>query len=136
MATGVVLTKYWGRPVELLAFTAWQMIAGGLFLFPLVLLVEGVPSNLTGANLAGFSWLSTVGTALAYSLWFRGIQRLPVAQVSLLGLLSPAMAATLGWIVLDQALSLGQLVGMSAILSAVWIGQTQPPSPTVVGSNG
>ena len=24
MASGVVLTKYWGRPVELLAFTAWQ----------------------------------------------------------------------------------------------------------------
>ncbi len=130
MASGVVLTKYWGRPVSLLAFTSWQLIAGGIFLLPLVLAVEGVPATLTTSNLLGFAWLITVGTAIAYSLWFRGIQRLPVAQVSLLGLLSPAMAATLGWIVLGQSLSSGQLVGMTLILTAVWIGQTQKAQPS------
>ena len=35
MATGVVLTKRWGRPVPLAAFTSWQLIAGGLMLTPL-----------------------------------------------------------------------------------------------------
>jgi probable blue pigment (indigoidine) exporter len=29
MATGVVLTKRWGRPASLLVFTAWQLVAGG-----------------------------------------------------------------------------------------------------------
>ena len=34
MAGGTVLTKKWGRPVSLLSFTAWQLVAGGLFLLP------------------------------------------------------------------------------------------------------
>ncbi len=109
MAVGVVLTKRWGRPVPLLAFTSWQLIAGGLVLLPLTIAIEGLPTTLTTTNIVGFVWLATVGTAIAYSLWFRGIQLLPVAQVSILGLLSPLVATLAGWIVLDQTLSTGQL---------------------------
>src|SRR5690606_21439560 len=43
MATGVVLTKHWGRPVPLVAFTSWQLIAGGAVLVPIALAVEGRP---------------------------------------------------------------------------------------------
>ena len=45
MATGVVLTKKWGRPVPLLAFTSWQLTAGGLLLVPVTLIVEGLPAS-------------------------------------------------------------------------------------------
>lgn len=124
MATGVVLTKRWGRPVPLLAFTSWQLIAGGLALFPVVLLIEGLPPTLTASNLVGFLWLATAGTALAYALWFRGIELLPIGRVTLLGLLSPVVAALAGWAVLDQTLQGGQLAGMALILTAVWLGQT------------
>ena len=54
MAMGVVLTKRWGRPTSLLAFTSWQLIAGGLFLLPLALMLEGVPQTISTANIAGF----------------------------------------------------------------------------------
>ncbi len=121
MAMGVVLTKRWGRPTSLLAFTSWQLIAGGLFLLPLALMVEGVPQNISTANIAGFLWLSSVGTAVAYALWFRGIQILPVAQVTLLGLFSPVIAAIAGWVVLGQSLSLTQFTGMAIVLSSIWI---------------
>lgn len=121
MAMGVVLTKRWGRPTSLLAFTSWQLIAGGLFLLPLALMVEGVPQNISTANIAGFLWLSSVGTAVAYALWFRGIQILPVAQVTLLGLFSPVIAAIAGWVVLGQSLSPTQFTGMVIVLSSIWI---------------
>ena len=121
MAMGVVLTKRWGRPTSLLAFTSWQLIAGGLFLLPLALMVEGVPQNISTANIAGFLWLSSVGTAVAYALWFRGIQILPVAQVTLLGLFSPVIAAIAGWVVLGQSLSPTQFTGMAIVLSSIWI---------------
>lgn len=121
MAIGVVLTKRWGRPTSLLAFTSWQLIAGGLFLLPLALMVEGVPQNISTANIAGFLWLSSVGTAVAYALWFRGIQILPVAQVILLGLFSPVIAAIAGWVVLGQSLSPTQFTGMAIVLSSIWI---------------
>jgi len=121
MAMGVVLTKRWGRPTSLLAFTSWQLIAGGLFLLPLALMVEGVPQTISTANIAGFLWLSSVGTAVAYALWFRGIQILPVAQVTLLGLFSPVIAAIAGWVVLGQSLSPTQFAGMVIVLSSIWI---------------
>ena len=129
MATGVVLTKRWGRPVPLLAFTAWQLVAGGLVLAPLALALEGLPPTLTTSNLAGYLWLGSVGTAVAYSLWFRGIERLPVARVSLLGLLSPIVATTAGWIVLGQTLTPVQGVGAALVLGALWLGQRPPADP-------
>lgn len=129
MATGVVLTKRWGRPVPLLAFTAWQLIAGGLILAPVVLLVEGVPPVPTATNLAGFAWLTIVGTIVAYSLWFRGIPLLPVAQISLLGLCSPLVAALVGLVALGQTFSTGQVVGVAAVLAALVVGQRTPAEP-------
>ncbi len=129
MATGVVLTKRWGRPVPLLAFTAWQLVAGGLVLTPLALALEGLPPSLGAGHLAGYLWLGSVGTAVAYSLWFRGIERLPVARVSLLGLLSPIVATTAGWIVLGQTLTPVQGVGAALVLGALWLGQRPPADP-------
>ena len=135
MATGVVLTKYWGRPVPLAAFTGWQLIAGGLLLAPIALAVEGPPPPLTGQNLIGFTWLATGGAAISYLLWFRGVARLPVAHVSLLGLISPVVATTAGLVVLGQTLTPAQLLGAALVLSAIWIGQrptTAPPGrPTI-----
>ncbi len=119
MAAGVVLTKHWGRPVDLITFTGWQLTIGGLFLLPIMLATEGVPSSLSGTNVAGFAWLAIVGTAAAYANWFRGIQALPVATVSFLGLLSPLVATFAGWAVLDQSLSLLQMVGAALVIYAV-----------------
>ncbi len=126
MATGVVLTKRWGRSLPLLAATGWQLVAGGVVLVPVMLVLEGTPSTLTAGNLTGHLWLGLVGTALAYSLWFRGVESLPVQRVSLLGLCSPLVATTVGWLVLGQSLSLGQLAGAAAVLAALRIGQSRP----------
>lgn len=119
MATGVVMTKRWGRPVDLLTFTGWQLVAGGLFLVPLTLVAEGLPSGLTAANLVGFAWIAIPGTGLAYANWFHGVGRLPVAVVGFLALLSPLVATILGWVVLGQTLGPVQLAGATLVLLAI-----------------
>jgi len=123
MASGVVMTKKWGRPVPLLAFTSWQLTAGGLVLLPVTLAFEGLPGELTGRNLAGYGWLSLVGCAVAYSVWFRGIGKLPVAATSVLALLSPVVAAVIGFVALDQSMTPMQLTGVAVILVAVGLTQ-------------
>ncbi|GMA37620.1 EamA family transporter [Demequina litorisediminis] len=72
-SAGVMLTKRWGRPVPMLAFTGWQLVAGGLVLLVPLLALEGLPSGLTANNLLGYAWLAIPGTAIAYLLWFGGI---------------------------------------------------------------
>ncbi|MFF5211885.1 EamA family transporter [Streptosporangium sp. NPDC000396] len=125
MASGVVLTRAWGKPsgVGDLALTGWQLTAGGLMIAPIALTVEGMPPALDAAAIGGYLWLGLVGTAAAYTLWFRGITRLPAFQVSLLGTLSPLTAALLGWAVLGQSLSPLQLTGFVLALSATVLGQ-------------
>ncbi len=133
MAFGVVLTKRWGRPESLLTVTGWQLTAGGLVLLPMAAVVEGLPPALTTTNIAGYAYLSLVGTALAYTVWFRGIERLPAASVSLLGLLSPVVATVLGWAVLGQSLTAVQLLGMAVALGSLIAGQSAVrPRPAVV----
>ncbi|WP_380280827.1 EamA family transporter [Kitasatospora purpeofusca] len=125
MASGITLTKRWGRPegVGLPTFTGWQLTAGGAVLLPVWLSLEEMPDRLTGANLLGFGYLAGLGAVLSYLLWFRGIARLPAVAVSLLALGSPVVAALLGYLVKDQTLSALQLLGIAAVLLAVVLGQ-------------
>ncbi|GIF13048.1 EamA family transporter [Actinoplanes teichomyceticus] len=124
MAGGLVLTKRWGRPgVSLLTATGWQLTAGGLTLIPVMLLSEGVPGHLSAENLLGYGYLALIGTALAYTLWFRGLDRLPATQLSLLSLLSPVTATVIGWAALGQSLTPVQVGGMAIAFGAVVWGQ-------------
>lgn len=130
MAGGTVLSRLWRPPVSPLAFTAWQLAAGGLLLLPAALWFEPPLPAPTGANLLGFAYLGLVGAALTYLLWFRGIARLEPAAVAPLGLLSPVTAVVLGWAVLGQALGPVQLAGVAVVLGSVWLCQrAQRPAP-------
>ena len=123
-AIGVVLTKRFPVPPNRIAATGWQLLVGGAAIVPLTLVLEGVPAELTGRHALGFGYLSLIGTAVAFVVWFSGIQRLPTAAPPLLGLAAPVTGAALGWIVLGQSLSPLQLAGMSITLSAIAYGAT------------
>ncbi|MEG9250265.1 EamA family transporter [Arthrobacter sp. Soc17.1.1.1] len=128
MACGVVLTKKWGRPDTLLATTSWQLVAGGLFLTPIAFLIEGPPpADLTLPNLLGYLYLGIIGTALAYTLWFRGVHLLPASTTAILGLLSPLVATLAGWALINQDLTPGQLLGAAIILGTLALSALRTP---------
>lgn len=128
MGLGVVLTKRWGRPdgVTSLAYAGWQLSAGGLLVMPLVLVIEGLPSQVDAAALVGYAWLALPGGLVAYTLWFRGIRVLPVTATALLGLLSPLVAATLGALLLGELFGPAQSLGFALALAALLGGQLDP----------
>ncbi|WBB90685.1 EamA family transporter [Verrucosispora sp. WMMC514] len=128
MAVGVTLTKRWGRPegVGPMAYAGWQLAAGGLFLLPVTLLVEGAPPAVDGSAVLGYLWLGLPGGLLAYVLWFRGIATLPVTSVAVLTLLSPVVAALLGAVLLDESLTPIQSAGFVCCLAAIVAGQVSP----------
>jgi carboxylate/amino acid/amine transporter len=120
MALGIVLTKKWGRPASPLTTTAWQLVAGGLTLAIALLLIEGLPGEvLTPLNLAGYLYLSIIGTAVAYVLWFHGIAHLPATTTGFLGLLSPVVALLLGWAINDEQLEIFQAAGVVIVLVSI-----------------
>jgi len=125
MALGVVLTQRWGRPdgVSLLALVGWLLTAGGLVLVPPALIIEGLPATLSASNLGGYAYLSLIGAALTYPLWFRGITQLGAPVVSFLVLLSPVVAALLGAVALGQTFTTWQSLGFVIVLASVFAGQ-------------
>lgn len=120
---GFVLVKRWQPPVDLLTFTAWQLVAGGLVLLPVAVLVEGAPPPLDLRAVGGFLYLGLAGTVLAYVVWFRGLGRLPAAAVSLVGLLNPVAGTVVGIALAGEAFGPAQALGMLLVLGGVLAGQ-------------
>lgn len=131
---GFVLVKVWQPPVELMTFTGWLMVFGGLVLTPVALAVEGAPPALDGRALGGFAYLGLVGTVLAYAVWFRGLRRLPAAAVSLIGLLNPVAGAVIGAVLAHEVFTAAQVAGMVLVLGGVLLGHL--PSRAAVAMTG
>lgn len=123
MALGTVLTRRWQPPVPLLTFTAWQLTAGGILLLPALVGNLQTLAGFTSDNLIGIAYLSLIGAALTYIVWFRGIARLNPNLVAQLGFLSPVTAVALGWLFKDETLSLPQWLGIALIFGSILLGQ-------------
>ncbi|EIW89540.1 transporter permease [Alishewanella agri BL06] len=128
MALGTVLSRRWQPAVSTLTFTSWQLTAGGILLVPAAWLFEPALPPLTLVNIAGFLYLGLLGAAFTYIIWFRGIARLSPNLVAPLGFLSPLSAVMLGWLILGQALSVLQILGIVVVLGSVWLSQQRKTS--------
>jgi probable blue pigment (indigoidine) exporter len=117
------LSRRWQPPVPPLTFSAWQLTAGGLLLVPVALIWEPAVPVPTFANLLALGWLALIGMALTFVLWLRGISRLDSASVSSLLLLSPATAALLGWLFLEQTMTPLQIGGGVLVIGSIWLAQ-------------
>ena len=119
MAAGTFLARRWRPDVPVLAFTGWQLLAGGLMLLPVAWAVDPPLPALSTTQVLSYAYLSVAGALLAYALWFRGIARLSPVAVSSLGLLSPLTAVILGWALLGQSMTGLSLVGLVTVLGSV-----------------
>ncbi len=120
---GFILVKRWTPPVPLLAFTSWQLVAGGVVLAPVALVVEGPPPVLDLPALAGFAYLAVIGTGVAYAAWFYGLSRLDPGAVALIGLLNPLVGTALGVVVVHEAFGAAQLLGTALVVIGIATGQ-------------
>ncbi|MBP2062745.1 EamA family transporter [Streptomyces iranensis] len=128
---GHILTKRWSAGTDVLASTAWQLTAGGLFLLPAAAVVEGPPPALSTPAVVAFGYVSLVATALAFTAWFTGLRHLPAGTVGLIGLLNPVTGVLLGTTVATEVLTVQQLCGLVLVLAGVVLGR-----PTRAGRRG
>ena len=119
MTCGIFLARRWRTDMPLLAFTGWQLFIAGILLVPLAWFIDPPLSQLTSNHILGYGYLSIVGTALAYTLWFNGIARISPVAISSLGLLSPISAVIIGWVVLSESITGIALIGLIAVLLRV-----------------
>jgi len=127
---GYVLAKKWNARADVLASTAWQLVAGGLLLLPFAVALEGPPPALRAPAILGFGYVTTMATALAFAAWFAGLRHLPAATVGLIGLLNPVTGVLLGTTIAGKTLTSRQLCGLVLTCTGIILGQRHPARRT------
>jgi drug/metabolite transporter, DME family len=125
------------RPVpglDDLTVTGFGFTLGGLILLPLAAATGGL-SFRPGLEAAGLLLaLGTGPTAVAYTLYFRGLRQAAASTAALLTLVEPLTGAILAAFVLGQRLSATGIAGAAILLAAVVVtvrgsGEATPPVP-------
>jgi DME family drug/metabolite transporter len=131
-ATGFAAVTLTGaRPLpglDDLTVTGFGFTLGGLILLPLAAAVGGL-SFRPGPEAVGLLIaLGTGPTAVAYTLYFRGLRRASASTATLLTLLEPVTGAILAAFVLGQRLSAAGIAGAATLVAAVTV--------TILGADG
>jgi drug/metabolite transporter, DME family len=116
------VTLIQSRPVpglDDLAVTGFGFLIGGLALMPLAVLADGFGFRPGPEAVALLIMLATGPTAVAYTLYFRGLRAAAASTAAMLALLEPLTGAVLATFVLGQRLSWTAIAGAVAIAAAV-----------------
>ena len=115
------LTLLGASPVPGLAdltVTGFGFCAGGLVLLPFAALT-GLAFRPGPAALGLLIALATGPTAVAYTLYFRGLRGAPPGTAALLALLEPLTATMLAALLLGERLNVPDLAGAALLLAAI-----------------
>ncbi|GFR46932.1 hypothetical protein Agub_g8580 [Astrephomene gubernaculifera] len=144
MAVGTVMVRYVTRHCDPIMATGWHMIIGGAILTalaathgsaepatatalssPLTSLTSQL-SHLTLEDALSMSYVSMMGGALSYGVFFWNASHGSLTALSSLTFLTPVFASVAGYLALGEVLSPVQLLGGAVTLSAVWCINHQP----------
>lgn len=129
-ALGTVLSKrmFQRHAPSPLAFTAWQMLIGGLVLGVIALIVPSRPIDWTPAFIAGLAYSIVFASSLAWLLWLFVVSHLPTTVASLSSLGVPVTAVLLAWALLHEQPNLAESVGIVLIVLGLLAISRQPRS--------
>jgi drug/metabolite transporter (DMT)-like permease len=118
---GVVVTKKGTKagPMDPMALTAWQMLAGGIILCLVAIIVPEGPIDWSPAFIGALLYNIGPATPLAYVIWFTLLNRLDAGLASLGILLTPLLGLLLSALQLGERPGLVEGVGMGLILLAI-----------------
>lgn len=119
-AVGTVLFRNAQLPVGPVAFNAVMMLLGGTWLLGAGLASGELPRwHWHAGGIAAMVYLAVLGSALAYTSYSWLLKHSPADRVGTFAFVNPAVAAVLGWAVLDEALAPTQVAGMLVVLLGV-----------------
>lgn len=118
--SGTVYSKYNKVSVHPLMGAAVQMVVAGALQILLGLsLGEWEKFYFTTESFLAFSYLTFVASILGYGSYMYAVSHLPISFVSTYTYINPVIALTLGWLVLDEIISLEIIIGAVVIFGGV-----------------
>lgn len=121
LAAGSVIVKAISPSSDILSVTAWQFVGGGLLLLGAAARTEDLSATVWSPGfLASLAYLTLIGTALTFLLWFFLIQKDEVSRLTTYNFLVPVFGLVLGIVfyreVVSWVLGVGVLVTLVGVL--------------------
>lgn len=122
MAVGTILIRYVCRHCDPVVATGWHMIIGGIPLFAISATYETQQwQNLTFSNWIAIAYATTLGSAVAYGIFFYLASKGNLTSLSALTFLTPVFALLFGNLILAEVLSSLQLAGVFLTLISIYL---------------
>lgn len=131
MAVGTVLVPWVSRKADNVMATGYHMLLGGLPLAALAytqeagMLAERLP-QLTGLDYVLLAYISLLGSAASYGVFFYNAAKGNLTALSSLTFLTPMFAAATGFLTMNETLTPLQLTGATVTLGAVALINKRP----------
>ena len=127
-AVATVYIKWAKVTVEPLANAAWQLLFGLIFITAGSFIAEGYPHlwPIKNETILAVLFVGLFGVGLAHFLWWSIVGRLPAITASLGSLLVPVIGVSASTIMLDERLTVPDLIGFAMIFSAAACVLLQP----------
>ncbi|MFC6952367.1 DMT family transporter [Halorubellus litoreus] len=95
----------------------WMMLLGGPVLHAASLLAGETQAIVVTTEAAvAFAYLVLAAGVVGYLLYFELLDRLGPVEINLVGYVAPVFAALVGWLLLDDAISVQTIVGFTVIV--------------------
>ena len=122
-AIGSYYPRSWPLPRDTMLSTALQMLTSGV----VMVVVGGAvgefgdfdPAGFSTKSVAGFIWLVTAGSLVAYTAYVWLLKNVAVSKAATYAYVNPVVAIFLGWILLDESITATIVVGATLIVASV-----------------
>jgi drug/metabolite transporter (DMT)-like permease len=105
--------------LDLLSFTAWQMLFGSIPILLFALGDIGKPIQWTTTYVVAVIYSVLLANALGWMAWLYALQRLPAGVASMSSMLIPVIAVLAAWVQLGEQPSPLEAAGMLCIATAL-----------------
>jgi len=121
-AAGTLYSKHKKLSVHPLMSACIQMLVAGVLQSVLGIIIgETDHIHTTQSNLLAMSYLIVFGSLIGYTSYIFAVSHLPVSLVSTYAYINPVIALFLGWLILDEVLSLTTAFASIIILAGVYV---------------
>jgi drug/metabolite transporter (DMT)-like permease len=121
-AGGSIWVKKKSSPTNLFVNAGLQMFFGGLWLFPVSMVVDDLSAvHWSTQAFYAMLYLIAFGSIIAYACYAYALRSLPMTIVSLYAYVNPIVAVLLGWLILNEPLSAWMWVSICITIAGIYI---------------
>lgn len=120
-AIATLLVHRWGKEINTLVLSAYQMLFGGVVLLLCSVIFEEIQFTLNSTSTFVIIWLTIMASVVQFTMWFFVLQQGNPAKVSSFLFLAPFFGVLFGWLLLHETIGPTLILGGICIFGGIFL---------------